>query len=198
MVSNSSTFTLNMTESVKVGFKELIVCQGFISPRPPPPGWKRSWWPNQAGLAPTGTFTCLTRTSTSCPGTCWIEVCPSPHQEPGWKRMKITLYTFLINSNKNNSHCSIFDYFLQGAGFSLADKWNLSSQDCLKGNLSSHGWWRVKSWLVEGRARNEGQNRVNYSWDRDAKKKRTRVTKKSKVWQPQIEACTKGPMTQPD
>ena len=50
MVSNSSTFTLNMTESVKVGFKELIEkdrfeknvsASGIISPRPPPP-WKRT------------------------------------------------------------------------------------------------------------------------------------------------------------
>ena len=47
MVSNSSTFTLNMTESVKVGFKELIEkdrfvsALGFISPRPPPPEKKR-------------------------------------------------------------------------------------------------------------------------------------------------------------
>ena len=91
MVSNSSTFTLNMTESVKVGFKELIEkdrfekivsALGFISPRPPPPGWKRSWWPNPAGLAPTGTITCLNRTCTSCPGTCWIEAWPFSHQEP--------------------------------------------------------------------------------------------------------------------
>ena len=139
MVSKSSTFTLNMTYIVCQGeflrtywkgqiWKKIVSTSGFISSRPPPPGWKRSWWPNPAGLAPTGTFTCLTRTSTSCPGTpwwsgrrglclegskhtgpdlvylarckLWIEACQFPHQEPKWKRMKINLYTFFMNSNK--------------------------------------------------------------------------------------------------
>ena len=88
-VSNLLTAWASAAESTEHRLQvSLHLCPGTALP---PRIWRRSWWTIPAEV---------------------VAARPFLHQELCWKKMKLTLYTFIMISNKN-SHCSTLYDFLQ-------------------------------------------------------------------------------------